>query len=172
MTDTSDTIMDCNADSGDRLIEMMTLRGTMFRDQLIDAARKAGEQLELWKPTALIPNQRTFLHASAIVPADPGTVLIVLADADRTLTMRLLQPRGMSRREVINDLADIAQRHYGDERGWFGKGEIIPVIHAAVDTWGGQAGTKPGGCRRMQASIYWPCCSPRCLRTSGSRSSI
>jgi hypothetical protein len=33
MTDTSDTIMDCNADSGDRLIELMTLRGTACRAQ-------------------------------------------------------------------------------------------------------------------------------------------
>jgi hypothetical protein len=146
MTGTSDTIMDCNADSGDRLIEMMTLRGATSRDQLIDAARKAGEQLEIWKPMAFIPNPRTFLHAGAIVPADRGTVLIVLADAKRTLTMRLLQPPpGISRREMINDLAAIAQRHYGDERGWFGKEEIIPVIHAAVDTWGGQPGTKTGG---------------------------
>jgi hypothetical protein len=147
MTDTPDTIVDCNADSGDRLIEMMTLRGTTFRDQLIGAARKAGEQLELWKPLALIPNPKTFLHASAIVPADPGTVLIILADAKRTLTMRLLPPPpGISRREMINEAADIAQQHYAQDDGKsLGKGEIIYLISYAVDTWGGQPGTKTGG---------------------------
>jgi hypothetical protein len=49
---------------------MMTLRGMTFRDQLIDAARNAGEQLELWKPMALIHDP--FLHASWMPPSMHG----------------------------------------------------------------------------------------------------
>jgi hypothetical protein len=148
MSDTAKNIIsDSNADSGERLIEMMTLRGTTFRDQLIDAARKAGEQLEWWKPIVFIPhpNPRTRLHVGSIVPADPGTVLIVLANADRTLTLRLLPPPSkVARREMIDDVAAAAQQHYGEDRGWFDKGEIIPVMNAAVENWGGQPGTKTG----------------------------
>jgi hypothetical protein len=115
-------------------------------NRLIGAARKAGEQLELWKPVALIPNPKTFLHASAIVPADPGTVLIVLAHARQVLTMRLLQPPpDFSRRKVIDDLVDMARRHYAqDDEKNFDKGEIIPVMDAVVDKWGGQPGTETG----------------------------
>jgi hypothetical protein len=141
-----DIIADSDADSGDRLIAMMTLRGMTYRDRLIGAARKAGEQLELWKPVALIPNPKTFLHASAIVPADSGTVLIVLANAKRTLTIRLLQPPpDTSRREMINGLADMARRHYTQDGETFDEGSIVPVMDAAVDEWGGAAGTKTGG---------------------------
>jgi hypothetical protein len=149
MSDTAkNIIVDSNADSGDRLIEMMTQRGTTCRGQLIGAARKAGEQLELWKPLALIPNPRTVFQAGAIVPADPGTVLIILADAKRTLTMRLLPPPppGISRREMINEAADIAHQHYAQDDGKsLGKGEIVYLIRYAVDTWGGQPGAKTGG---------------------------
>jgi hypothetical protein len=141
----TDIITDCDADAGDRLIAMMTLRGLTYRDNLIGAARKAGEQLELWKPMALIP--KTFLHASAIVPADPGSVLIVLANADRTLTIRMLQPPpGFTRRQLINDLADMARRHYAqDGEIAVDKGSAIFVTDFAVDKWGGAPGTKTGG---------------------------
>jgi hypothetical protein len=127
--------------TADRLLAMMTLRGTVFRDNLAAAARKAGEQLEWWKPVALIPNPRTRLHAGSIVPVDPGTVLIVLADARRVLTIRLRPlPSHVARRAMIDDLADMSSNNYPLDDG-----EIIAVIAAAVEEWGGQPGTQTGG---------------------------
>jgi hypothetical protein len=85
--------MNYDDDAGDRLIALLAEKNVAFRANLVPAARNAGEQLELLKPMVLMPGgRRALLAGSSAVMVDPGTMLVVLADADRAMTMKLSQP--------------------------------------------------------------------------------
>jgi hypothetical protein len=142
----------------------MSFEGAFLGQIMLPNGATVLEYIEQEKPLAIAPPPRGdramtgyLSKHNFIAPLDcvdhiqhnahDDTWTVRSQNARRLLTIRMLQPPpDISRRQLINDLADMARRHYaqGGETN-FDKGSVIFVINFAIDKWGGAPGTKTGG---------------------------
>jgi hypothetical protein len=105
-----------------------------FGDQLAGAIEMAGAQLELARPGLLYVGQ-TGVVADTVANIRRGSVLIVLADADRVLTISMAPPpRGRTRQDIFDAAVRLAK---SQRPGPWHPADAIAMLPHLLETYGG-----------------------------------
>jgi hypothetical protein len=120
MPDLSDD--DYDADAGDRIRSIMNRQGLPYGHPLHAAAVMAGQQLEWLKPLALGKSDPACVTMGVVANVRYGTVLIVLADAVRVVTIRV--PPQQQRREAWLRLAALGRDWIVKRKGILNEREL------------------------------------------------
>ena len=91
---TTTTLLDFNADTTTRLLELMETQDISTRDRLKQSAEAAGTALEWAKPMAMGDGKRSRLYAGPAVMVMPGSVVIMLARRKQVLPIWLRSSTG------------------------------------------------------------------------------
>ncbi len=127
-----------DADSGDRLLQLLIHNDIEYRDNLKKSARLAGQQLELLKPSVIGEAKGGGLYAGPVAQVPPRAVLAIVADDRRLFTIYIIGQSGLR-----NALKRIADSFYNNLPSGLNKmAAILATARAALKRYGGSPGTK------------------------------
>jgi hypothetical protein len=105
-----------------------------YRDRLTGAIEMAGAQLELAKPGLLYIGERGVV-ADTVAYIRRGSVLIVLADSERVLTISMAAPpRGRTRQDVFDA---VVQQAKNQRPGPWHPAVAVALLPHLLETYGG-----------------------------------
>jgi hypothetical protein len=121
---------DYDADAGDRIRSIMNKKGLPYGHPLHTAAIVAGRQLEWLKPLKLDKSNPAGIIAGVVANVRYGTVLIVLADMKRVVTIRV--PPQQQRRDAWFRLATLGRDWITKRKGILGERKLQNIGQQAM----------------------------------------
>ena len=140
------TALDYNADAGDPIVAALEQEKVAPRKRLTAAARLAGQQLELLIPAVLAPTGRGIV-AGKFTAVMPGTLLFVLADKRRLVTLHALDQHDLIEQTIahVHELREFIRR---ESIGRTPRGVVVSVIRSFLHeheraAWGSKQAVLP-----------------------------
>jgi hypothetical protein len=132
------------------------------------AARLAGEQLELMKPAAVAPTSERGIYIGPVAYVNRGYVALVIADAERVMTIRFAPKCTAS---LLQEMADHI-KEFAHPNSW-GPASSAVVAKDALQRYGARPGKKGPECNQEisanVAAAMFAYCSAKQLRDIGSK---